>query len=120
VLSAGHARALLGLAGEGTDGAEAMERLAHRIVAEGLSVRAVEEIVALGGDESTPQKRRKTANRPSAPGLLDLADRVSERLETRVRVDMGRTKGKVVIEFASLDDLRRIVEVVDPEGQPPG
>jgi len=119
VLSAGHARALLGLASEGADtadAAEAMERLAHRIVAEGLSVRAVEEIVALGGDESAPQKRRKAVNRPSAPGLLELSDRLSERLETRVRVDMGRTKGKVVIEFASMDDLRRIVEVVDPQG----
>ena len=118
VLSAGHARALLGLAGEeadAADAAEAMERLAHRIVAEGLSVRAVEEIVALGGDESAPRKRRKTASRPSAPGLLELSDRLSERLETRVRVEMGRTKGKVVIEFASMDDLRRIVEVVDPD-----
>ena len=119
VLSAGHARALLGLAGEGPDaaaGVEAMERLAHRIVAEGLSVRAVEEIVALGGDEESPQKRRKAANRAIAPGLLDLADRLSERLETRVRVDMGRAKGKVVIEFASMDDLRRVVEVIDPQG----
>ena len=119
VLSAGHARALLGLAGEGPDaaaGVEAMERLAHRIVAEGLSVRAVEEIVALGGDEESPQKRRKAANRATSPGLLDLADRLSERLETWVRVELGRAMGMVFIEFASMDDLRRVVEVIDPQG----
>jgi ParB family chromosome partitioning protein len=95
-----------------------MERLAHRIVAEGLSVRAVEEIVAVGGadggDGRPAAARRRSASRLSAPGLADLADRLSERLDTRVRVEMGRAKGKVVIEFASMDDLRRIADAIDP------
>lgn len=108
VLSAGHARALLGL-----DDPEAQDRLAHRIVAEGLSVRAVEELVALGDVGRPPRAGR---SRPAqAPGLSELAGRLSDRLETRVRVQMGRTRGKVVIDFASLDDLRRIIGVVAPE-----
>lgn len=108
VLSAGHARALLGL-----DDPEAQDRLAHRIVAEGLSVRAVEELVALGEVGRPPRAgRSRTAQ---APGLGDLAGRLSDRLETRVRVQMGRTRGKVVIDFASLDDLRRIIGVVAPD-----
>lgn len=110
VLSAGHARALLGL----KDPA-AIERLANRIVAEGLSVRSVEEIVSL--DEGSTAKTG-TAKRPlpkiTAPGLKDLGDRMSERLDTRVTVQLGRSKGKVIIEFATLEDLRRIVEIVDP------
>ena len=110
VLSAGHARALLGL----KDPA-AIERLANRIVAEGLSVRSVEEIVSL--DEGVAAKSG-AAKRPlpkiTAPGLKDLGDRMSERLDTRVTVQLGRSKGKVVIEFATLEDLRRIVEIVDP------
>ena len=110
VLSAGHARALLGL----KDPA-AIERLANRIVAEGLSVRSVEEIVSL--DEGSTAKSG-TAKRPlpkiTAPGLKDLGDRMSERLDTRVTVQLGRSKGKVIIEFATLEDLRRIVEIVDP------
>lgn len=109
VLSAGHARALLGLA----DGA-AQERLAHRIVAEGLSVRSVEEIVALG--EDAPAKRGSLQNpRPVAPRLADIAASLSERLDTRVRVDLGRSKGKVTIEFASIDDLERIVSTIAPD-----
>jgi ParB family chromosome partitioning protein len=55
-----------------------------------------------------------TRPKPTAPGLAELADRLSDRLETRVKVDLGRTKGKVSIEFASLDDLRRIVAIMDP------
>lgn len=108
VLSAGHARALLGL----SDGA-AQERLAQRIVAEGLSVRSVEEIVALGEPE-TSQKRAKRSARPVAPRLSDIAAALSERLDTRVKVDLGRSKGKVTIEFASIDDLERIVGTIDP------
>jgi ParB family chromosome partitioning protein len=109
VLSAGHARALLGL-----PSGDAIERLAQRIVAEGLSVRTVEEIVALGdmnAEDPTPARRR---NKPVAPRLVDLADRLSDRFETRVKVDLGKTKGKITVEFASLDDLERIVTLMDP------
>jgi ParB family chromosome partitioning protein len=109
VLSAGHARALLGL-----PSGDAIERLAQRIVAEGLSVRTVEEIVAMGdmsADDPTPARRR---NKPVAPRLIDLADRLSDRFETRVKVDLGKTKGKITVEFASIDDLERIVSLMDP------
>jgi ParB family transcriptional regulator, chromosome partitioning protein len=114
VLSAGHARALLSL-----DNPEAQERLAHRIVAEGLSVRAVEEIVAVG-DGSKERPQRRVGAKPVAPGLRDLADRLSDALETRVKVELGRRKGKIVVEFASLDDLDRIVKAMsnDAEAQP--
>lgn len=110
VLSAGHARALLGLA----DGS-AQERLAQRIVAEGLSVRSVEEIVALGGDDGPERARNTPARRPVAPRLADIAAALSERLDTRVKVDLGRSKGKVTIEFASIDDLERIVAAIAPD-----
>jgi ParB family chromosome partitioning protein len=110
VLSAGHARALLSL-----DDAAAQERLAHRIVAEGLSVRAVEEIVAIGdGEKERP--RRRVGAKPTAPGLRDLADRLSDALETRVKVELGRRKGKITVEFASLDDLDRIVKAMSHDG----
>ncbi|KUG52476.1 chromosome partitioning protein ParB [Serinicoccus chungangensis] len=105
VLSAGHARALLGLA----DGA-AMERLAQRIVAEGLSVRSVEEIVMMG-DEDRPTRRRATGSTPS-PELEQIASSLSGRLDTRVQVSMGRRKGKMVIEFAGQDDLERILDLL--------
>jgi ParB family chromosome partitioning protein len=110
VLSAGHARALLGL----DDGA-AQERLAQRIVAEGMSVRTVEEIVSLGGDQPAADPRPAKARRPVAPKLAVLADRLSDRFETRVKVDLGRSKGRIIVEFASLDDLERIVAVMAPE-----
>jgi len=113
VLSAGHARALLGV-----DSAEAQERLAHRIVAEGLSVRAVEEIVAIGGEEA-PRKRSALARQPVAPGLRRLADRLSDLLETRVKVELGKHKGKIVVEFASHEDLERIVRAMSPETSGP-
>jgi ParB family chromosome partitioning protein len=112
VLSAGHARALLGL-----PSGDAIERLAQRIVAEGLSVRTVEEIVALGdmnAEDPTPQRRR---NKPVAPRLVDLADRLSDRFETRVKVDLGKSKGRITVEFATLDDLERIVTLMDPNKQ---
>ena len=106
VLSAGHARALLGL----SDGA-AMERLAQRIVAEGLSVRSVEEIVVLGGD-SAPTKRRQNTPRETAPELDEHATRLADRLDTRVAIAMGQRKGKVTVEFASLEDLERIMDLL--------
>ncbi|WP_298889899.1 ParB/RepB/Spo0J family partition protein [uncultured Serinicoccus sp.] len=105
VLSAGHARALLALA----DGA-AMERLAQRIVAEGLSVRSVEEIVTVG-DEDRPARRR-AAGSPPPPELEQIASSLSGRLDTRVQVSMGRRKGKMVIEFAGQDDLERILDLL--------
>ena len=107
VLSAGHARALLAL-----DDADAQDRLAGRVVTEGLSVRTLEELVALGGREvRTPRVRTRRA---TAPGLLEIADRLSERLETRCRVELGKSKGKITVEFASLADLQRILALVDP------
>jgi ParB family transcriptional regulator, chromosome partitioning protein len=116
VLSAGHARALLGL-----DDPQAQEQLAHRIVAEGLSVRAVEEIVALGS-EPGKARRRPSRKQPFAPGLTELANRLSDALDTRVKVELGQRKGKIVVEFASLDDLDRIVKTISPNhpsGQAP-
>jgi len=111
VISAGHARALLGL----KDPA-AIERLASRIVAEGLSVRTVEEIVSLGQDEKLAKPTaKKSAGKISAPGLKSMGDRLSDRLDTRVTVQVGKSRGKVIIEFATLEDLQRIVEVIDPK-----
>jgi ParB family chromosome partitioning protein len=109
VLSAGHARALLGL-----NDSHAQERLASRIVAEGLSVRTVEEIVSLGAEDA-PRKRAPGGRQPVAPGLLRLADRLSDLYETRVKVEQGRNKGKIIIEYATLDDLERIVNAMNPE-----
>lgn len=106
VLSAGHARALLTL----DDGA-GMERLAQRIVAEGLSVRSVEEIVALGGDESAPKPRKPRAGRLH-PQLDDLSAGIADRLDTRVGISLGQRKGKMTIEFASMDDLNRILDLL--------
>jgi ParB family chromosome partitioning protein len=109
VLSAGHARALLGL-----DDTDAMERLAGRIVSEGLSVRAVEEIVAVGDGDGRTRTRVARPRQPVAPGLAELAERLSDKLETRVRVEAGRSKGKISIEFATLEDLDRIISLLDP------
>jgi ParB family chromosome partitioning protein len=114
VLSAGHARALLGL----DDGA-AIERLAQRVVAEGLSVRAVEEIVALGGD-AAPAVRRPRGPSASDPQLDEVAARLSDRFDTRVSIAMGRRKGRMTVEFASVEDLERILAVLDgaDDGRP--
>jgi ParB family chromosome partitioning protein len=108
VLSAGHARALLAL-----DDTAAQESLAARIVAEGLSVRAVEEIVAVGAQR--PTERAPRTRQPVAPALGQLAERLSDLLETRVSVDLGRRRGKLVVEFASIADLERIVATFAPE-----
>jgi ParB family transcriptional regulator, chromosome partitioning protein len=109
VLSAGHARALVGVEEEGTQ-----DRLAGRVVSEGLSVRALEELISVG-DSSNGARRRPRPKKPVAPGLDDLGDRLSERFDTRVKVDLGKSKGRITVEFASLDDLRRIVELMDPQ-----
>ena len=110
VLSAGHARALLSI-----EGAELQDRLAQRVVAEGISVRGLEEIVSMGQtpEVAPPHVRR----RPVAPGLVDLAERLSDRLETRVKIDLGRAKGKITVEFATLEDLQRIVDIMDPRNR---
>jgi ParB family transcriptional regulator, chromosome partitioning protein len=116
VLSAGHARALLGL-----DDASTQEELAARIVAEGLSVRAAEEAVTLarGGQPSTA--KRAPARKPMhAPGLQDLAERLSDTFDTRVKVELGQRKGRIVVEFGSVDDLERIARLMgrDPSSGP--
>lgn len=105
VLSAGHARALAGLDSPGEQ-----ERLASRVVAEGLSVRTLEELVATGEQPTATGRQRARA---TAPGLTEIADRLSERFDTRCRVELGRRKGKIVIEFASLDDMHRVLSVLD-------
>jgi ParB family chromosome partitioning protein len=113
VLSAGHARALLSL-----DDSAAQEHLATRIVAEGLSVRATEELVTLAlSDGAAKQAAQKRRAKPHAPALSDLADRLSDRFDTRVKVDIGRSKGKITIEFATVDDLERIVGIIGVERQ---
>jgi ParB family chromosome partitioning protein len=106
VLSAGHARALLAV-----DDPEIADRLATRVVAEGISVRGLEEIVSVGDLGPTRSARR---SRPTAPALDDLAASLSDRLDTRVRVDLGKRKGRITVEFASLPDLERIVALIDP------
>jgi len=107
VLSAGHARALLGL-----DDADAMDRLAQRIVAEGLSVRATEEAVAVKETVAVQRKRPRAGSRHGE--LDDLAARLADRLDTRVTVALGRTKGRLSIEFASVEDLNRILDILVP------
>ena len=110
VLSAGHARALLAVTEP-----EVQDRLAQRVVAEGISVRGLEEIVAVGdvGGGTTRTQRA----RPKAPGLAELSDRLADRLETRVKVDLGKAKGKITIEFANTGDLQRIVDLIDPRNR---
>jgi ParB family chromosome partitioning protein len=108
VLSAGHAKAILGLPTP-----EAMEALAHRVVAEGLSVRSTEEAVALAASDA-PSRRRAGGEKRLVPDeAREVADRLSDRLETRVKVDVGRSKGRITIEFATLEDLARIASLVE-------
>ena len=115
LLSAGHARALLAI-----PNSTEQEVLSRRIVAEGLSVRAVEEIVAVGGaNRKSAREARRRPGSVVAPRLADLAARLSERLDTRVRVDLGKRKGKIVVEYATIEDLERIVAIMDPKSKPP-
>jgi ParB family chromosome partitioning protein len=110
VISAGHARALLSL-----DDPLAQERLAQRIVEEGLSVRSVEEIVTFSDDKPEKQARKAATSKPVAPALRHLSDRLSDLFETRVKVEMGQKKGKITVEFATIDDLERIVKAMSPD-----
>ena len=105
VISAGHARALLSLTNE-----KEIENLANRIVAEGLTVRAVEEIVASGGAKVKGGSIR--SGKIIAPKLKEIADDLSDHLDTRVNVELGKQKGKIVIEFATVEDLERISKVI--------
>lgn len=114
VISAGHAKALLSL----DDPAE-MESLAERIVAEGLSVRSVEEIVLL--HSGSGRTRRRSGSRGPSPEMIDAAlaveTRLGERLDTTVGITGARTpraRGRIVIDFADLDDLLRILDALDP------
>ena len=101
VISAGHARALLSLTDE-----KEIENLANRIVAEGLTVRAVEEIVSTGGAKVKAGSIR--SGKIIAPKLKEISDQLSDHLDTRVSVELGKQKGKIVIEFATVEDLERI------------
>jgi ParB family chromosome partitioning protein len=105
VISAGHARALLSLTDE-----KEIENLANRIVAEGLTVRAVEEIVASGGAKVKGGSIR--SGKKITPKLKEIADDLSDHLDTRVNVELGKQKGKIVIEFATIEDLERISKVI--------
>jgi ParB family chromosome partitioning protein len=109
VLSAGHARAILAL-----DDPAGQERLAQRVVAEGLSVRAVEEIVTMG--EVGKPVARQRSRREAPQQAFELADRLSDHLETRVRVEVGRSRGRITVEFATLDDLARIARAMNLPG----
>ncbi|MCX2929291.1 ParB/RepB/Spo0J family partition protein [Mycobacterium sp. CVI_P3] len=109
VLSAGHARALLSLEG----GPEAQEELAARIVAEGLSVRATEEAVTLANRSDTKAPGAPRRKPIQMPGLQDVAERLSSTFDTRVTVSLGKRKGKIVVEFGSVDDLQRIVDMMN-------
>jgi ParB family chromosome partitioning protein len=117
VLSAGHARALLSL-----DDHKAQERLAERVIAEGLSVRSVEELVAVGEPASATRAAR--AKRAQPGELVALAELLSEALDTRVKIEMGRNRGKLVVEFATMEDLERVLGQLAPgalqstDGQP--
>jgi ParB family chromosome partitioning protein len=106
VLSAGHARALLAV-----ERPETQEALASRVVAEGISVRGLEELVAVGQDDT--RRPRVSRARPASPELDEMAERLSDRLETGCAVQLGRRRGRLVVDFATVEDLRRIVAVIE-------
>jgi ParB family chromosome partitioning protein len=110
VLSAGHARALLGL-----DDAGRQEELAARIVAEGMSVRATEEAVVLLRQEM-PARAKATRRRPTlTPAMENAAERLSDTFETKVKVEFGQRKGRIVVEFGSAEDFERIARLMGPQ-----
>lgn len=106
VITAGHARALLSLSTP-----EEMERLAERIVAEGLSVRTTEEIVRLGKAKATPRPRARQ-QRPLSQLGESVVSALSDAYDTRVTITEGRKKGRIVIEFAGSEDLQRIADLI--------
>jgi len=108
VLSAGHARALLAVSDAG-----GQERLAQRVVAEGLSVRSIEELVALGETGEETVAVRRLGRKVPVPEAEEVAARLSDHLDTRVRVDLGRRRGRITIDFASAEDLERIARLIE-------
>jgi ParB family chromosome partitioning protein len=104
IISAGHARALLGL----SDAAE-IEKLANRIVAENLSVRSVEEIIATGGSGKKSAKRKTNKGNPE---LNEIAEELGDHLDTRVKIEGSAKKGKIVIEYSGGEDLQRIIKEI--------
>ena len=108
VLSAGHARALLAVSDAG-----GQERLAQRVVAEGLSVRSIEELVALGETGEVAPAVRRSGRKVPVPEAEEVAARLSDHLDTRVRVDLGRRRGRITIDFASAEDLERIARLIE-------
>ncbi|QCB29491.1 ParB/RepB/Spo0J family partition protein [Corynebacterium endometrii] len=108
VLSSGHARALLGL-----DDPAAMEQLADRIVAEGLSVRATEEAVTLWKREGKPEEKKKRPVAQQPQFFTDTAERLADRFDTKVTVTMGKRKGKMVVEFGDQEDFERILSLIE-------
>jgi ParB family chromosome partitioning protein len=108
-ISAGHAKALAGV-----DDHEAQEGLAKRIVQELLSVRAVEELVQLHDPDKSKKSRKPRPGSRISPAVTDLADRLSDRYDTRVTVNVLGGRGKVIVEFGSLEDLDRILELMAP------
>ncbi|WP_028647910.1 ParB/RepB/Spo0J family partition protein [Nocardiopsis sp. CNT312] len=110
VLSAGHARALCGL-----KDSDLQERFAKRVVEEGLSVRSLEEMIALRETPDDERPRRRTARSLPPPHVEEWASRLADRLDTTVKVDVGRKKGKLVVEFASIEDLERIIDQMESQ-----
>lgn len=115
VLSAGHARAILSL-----EDPAAMESLAQRTVAEGLSVRSVEEIVALGATDEAPRRRRGggSGSRGGNEAATEISARLADRLDTKVEVELGGKRGRIVITFAALEDLQRIATIIEGRESP--
>jgi ParB family chromosome partitioning protein len=105
IISAGHARALLGLSNEAD-----IDRLAKRIVAEGLSVRAVEEIIAATSPKSASKAKKKSSG--TSPEVNEIAEQLGDHLDTRVKIKGGKTKGEISIEFSGYADLARIVKKI--------
>ena len=106
VISAGHARALLGLSNEAE-----IDRLAKRIVAEGLSVRAIEEIIAATSPKAASKAKKKSGG--TSPEVNEIAERLGDHLDTRVKIKGGKTKGEISIEFSGYADLARIVKKIE-------
>ena len=104
-ISAGHARALLGLSDQ-----NAIEKLANRIISEGLSVRTVEEIIALS--KPTAGKKKSSTSKKSSPELKELGDQLGDVLDTRVRIESSGGKGEIIVEYSGAEDLQRLFKLI--------